>query len=77
VRFTDAYYTDADNSPRGKVDPYAVANLRAGYSFGMGRVFAYVKNVFDTEIPIDYKVSANTATMLQPRSYGLGLEFWF
>lgn len=81
ARYSEAYYSDAGNTPRGKTDPYWVVNLRAAYDFGGPRVFAYARNLLDTETPLDIGLgttaSADYATMLKPRTFGLGVEMSF
>lgn len=81
ARYSEAYYSDAGNTPRGKTDPYWVVNARAAYDFGGPRVFAYVKNLFNTETPVDIGLgtvaSSDYATMLRSRSFGVGVEMSF
>lgn len=82
ARYSEAYYSDAANTPRGKTDPYWVVNIHASYDFGGARVFTYVKNLLDTDTPLDILTprtdeSFDQATMLKPRTFGLGVEMSF
>lgn len=81
ARYSEAYYTEVTNAPRGKTDPYWVVNARASYDLGGPRVFGYVNNLFDTDTPIDIFASttqsADYAIMLRPRTFGLGVEMSF
>ncbi|WP_181902189.1 TonB-dependent receptor [Thalassotalea euphylliae] len=49
IRYTDAYYSDATNTPRGKVGPYTVANMQVSYQFNHSRVFVKADNIFDAD----------------------------
>lgn len=81
ARYSEAYYSDAVNSPRGKTDPYWVVNAQAGYDFGGPRVFAYVKNLFDDQSPIEIytgtTAAADNAILQRSRTFGLGMEMTF
>jgi len=81
LRYSEAYYSDITNTPRGRVDPYWVVNLHAGYEIGPSRLFAYARNLFDTETPIDIftgaTAGADYASMLKARSFGAGVEVSF
>lgn len=81
ARYSDAYYSEVTNSARGKTDPYWVANAHAGYDFGTAKVFAYARNLFDTETPLDIglgrTVSTDYATMLRPLTVGMGVQMNF
>lgn len=84
VRYSDAYFTDVNNRPRGKTDPYVIADAQLGYDFGRVRIFATAKNMFDEEKPVARYPGINpenqqpdeafdTAVMLQPRTYLVSL----
>lgn len=81
TRYTDAYFTDINNRPRGKTNPYFVADAQLGYDFGNVRLFSEVKNIFDTKQPVALypgKTSAaDTAVLNQPRTFqvGMGIKF--
>lgn len=81
ARFSDAYYSDTVNAPRGKTDPYWVANAQVGYTIGNLRAFAFVRNLFDNDEPIELYPGAtsddDTARLLRPRTFGVGLHASF
>lgn len=80
MRYSEAYYSDAVNTPRGKVDPYWVANAQAGYRFGSARVFGFVNNLFDSRDELQVLTSAfapDTASILRPRTFGIGVDVTF
>lgn len=73
--FTDAYYSGI-TTPRGKTDPYFVADLQVGYRYENARIFGQVTNVFDAMGPTFYE-SETVATVLQPRTFAVGLQVDF
>ncbi len=81
VRYSDSYYTDAFNDPRGKVDPYAIANAQVSYRVGPARLFAAVTNIFDDISVQNLQPGAtpagDVATVTPPRRLSAGLEFAF
>lgn len=81
ARFSDAYHSDASYVSRAKVDPYFVANAQLGYTYGSARVFAYVQNIFDSGKPVLIDAltarSEDSAYLLRPRTFGVGLEVSF
>lgn len=81
ARYSDAYFTDINNRARGKVDPYVVADAEIGYSFGNIRVFGEVKNLFDANDAVAFypgaTEAADTAVLLQPRSFRVGATVRF
>lgn len=77
LRYSEAYYSSIDNAPRGKVDPYVVANTQAGYQIApSARIFAFVNNVFDTRAELRI-YNDNSADINRPRTFGLGLDVKF
>jgi outer membrane receptor protein involved in Fe transport len=76
-RYSDAYYSNVTNEPRGKVDPYAVINVQAGYTFGNARLFAFAKNLFDSSAPVLLEpgttLAEDTALIVRPRRIGIGI----
>jgi iron complex outermembrane recepter protein len=80
-RYSSAYYSDLDNEPRGKVGPYFVANLQAGYRFSRVRVYGSVENLFDSDellaLYAGPTLDEDTAEMVQPRTYWAGIELTF
>lgn len=84
ARYSTAYYSDVTNVARGKVEPGWIADLRANYTVGQARLFAYVNNVFDSQRPIQLDAdpnaassAADTAILPRPRTVGVGMEVWF
>ncbi len=85
ARYSSSYYSSANPSvahpdnPRGKVDPYAVVNAQAGYSFGNARVFAFVNNVFNSGKPVAFWPFGVTeeANILRPLTFGVGVQAIF
>lgn len=76
LRYSEAYFSDAVNTPRAKVDPYWVANAQAGYRFGSARVFSFVNNVFDNRDEVSISAFGG-ANILRPRTIGVGLDVTF
>jgi len=81
ARYSDSYYSEVVNNARGKTDPYWVANAKVGYRLDYVRIFAEVTNIFDTGKPIMLSPGAtpaeDIATVMQPRTYSVGLQFSF
>lgn len=77
-RYTSSYYSDLLNDPRGETDPYWVANAQLGYRFPHVRLFGYVSNLFDEGNALFlYPTAYNTANVLRPRTYGVGVQVDF
>jgi iron complex outermembrane receptor protein len=78
ARYSEAYYSDIDNRPRAKVDPYLVANLKAGYQIvPNARIFSYVNNVFDTRAETMISSDYASADIVRPRTIGIGMDVKF
>ncbi len=81
LRHTDAYYSDATNTPRGKINPYTVANAQAAYTVDGVRVYMTVENLFDNDSEVSVLTGAtaanDSATLLQPRTVTAGIEYSF
>ncbi len=81
ARYSDGYFTDINNRPRGKVDPYIVADAHVSYQFNNIRVFGEVKNLFNSDSAVAFYPGAttadDTAVLLQPLTFriGTGIEF--
>lgn len=80
--YSHAYYSDVNNTERAEIDPFWVANMHASYTMGDYRVFAFVKNLTDTDQVTFYRSVADTAeddlVAMQPsRTWGIGAEFNF
>jgi iron complex outermembrane recepter protein len=80
-RYSQAYYSDVQSNPRGRIDPYWVANAQVGYTFSHIRVFAYGSNLFDADDPIHIfpgeSPADDSANILRPRNYGVGVQMEF
>jgi outer membrane receptor protein involved in Fe transport len=80
-RYSGSYYSDLDNQPRGKVDPYFVANTQLGYNFSRLRVYGYVENLFDSDKTLAVYSGATPeedgADILAPRTYWAGVQLSF
>lgn len=79
ARYSDSYYSDIENNPRGDVDPYWIANAQLGYTVDRVRFFGRVDNVFDSHKAVAIysgaTVAEDGANILKPRSYWLGVEW--
>lgn len=78
ARYSDAYYSDVNNRPRGKTDPYVVVDAQLSWQFKHLRVFGTVKNIFDNDKPVARSANSNpaleTEVQLQPRLFMVGLQ---
>jgi outer membrane receptor protein involved in Fe transport len=80
VRYSDSYYSDAFNSARGKVKPYAVVNAQIAYNLGPARLSFSVRNLLDSLHPLEYIIVGDVdygATVLQPRTVTGAVELRF
>lgn len=82
VRHTDGYYSNDDNQLAYEVEGHTVANARAAYQFNRDwRFYAFVDNLLDAK-KATYKYADRTAggtvaTVLEPRTFGVGLNVTF
>ena len=88
-RYSDAYFTDVNNRPGGKTDPYVIADAQLTYELANSRWFISAKNLFDNEKPVArYPGRApvgstapdsafDSAVLLQPRSVLVGVELTY
>ncbi|WP_292756751.1 TonB-dependent receptor [Methylophaga sp. UBA2689] len=78
ARYSDAYYSDVNNRPRGKTDPYVVVDAQLSWQFKHLRVFGTVKNIFDNDKPVARSANSNpaleTEVQLQSRLFMVGLQ---
>ena len=82
AQYSGSYHSHVGNKPRGEIDSRTVANMQLAYNFADYRVFAYVKNITDVDDVSFYRfIAANKeddqVTIVQPRTWGVGLEFSF
>lgn len=89
TRYTDGYFTDVNNRPNGETDTYVIADAKISYDFDSIRVYASIKNIADADSAVSrYPGNApegseqpnsdfDSAVLVQPRSFILGLEARF
>ena len=82
AQFSDAYHSSIDNSSRDEIDPYVVVNAQAGYRWNENlRGFAFVTNIFDSSDELLLEPGAtlanDAASILRPRTFGVGLQVNF
>ena len=82
ARHVDGYYSNDDNQLVYHVDGYTVANARASWQASKSwRFYAYVDNLFDERKPTygyeDRTAGGAVATVLEPRSFGVGVNVKF
>lgn len=81
ARYSESYYSDVANQPRGKVAPYWIANAQAGYTWRQLRVFGAVDNLFDSNAQLAIYSGAtpdqDTANPMRPRTYRFGLQYTY
>jgi outer membrane receptor protein involved in Fe transport len=79
MRYSDSYFSDIENNPRGNVAPYWVGNAQMGWSFQHFRVYGHVENVFDSSKAVAIYSGATPAedgaNILKPRTCWLGVEW--
>lgn len=76
ARYSDGYFSDDLNAPALKVDSVVLADANVSYTYSHYKVFGYVRNLFD-EFHISAYYTANSATVIEPRQYGIGVEVNF
>ena len=86
-RYSDSYFTDVNNRPGGKTDPYVVVDAQLSYEAGHTRWFATVKNLADSDKPVarypglapanstSPDSAFDSAVLLQPRSFLVGVQW--
>ncbi|HTO40755.1 MAG TPA: TonB-dependent receptor, partial [Rhizomicrobium sp.] len=78
LRYTDAYYSDATSTARGRTKPHALVNAQVSYSFDVARVFVATRNLFDSRAAIAILPGATAAldavTITEPRTFTIGIE---
>lgn len=87
LRYSDSYYSDVANQPRGKVAPYWVANTQFGYTWRSLRVYGAVENLFDSDAQLaiypgsnaqgDSDPAFDVANRLRPLTYRLGVRYTY
>jgi outer membrane receptor protein involved in Fe transport len=64
-------YSDAANTPSGKIGGYSVVNLKGGWQTGAHTLSAYVRNALDRDVVYAKYVSLNNAAVGDPRTIGV------
>ena len=82
VQYSGSYHSHVGNKARGEIGSRTLANMQLAYNFADYRLFAYVKNITDVDDVSFYRfISTNKeddqVTIVQPRTWGIGLEFNF
>ena len=75
-RYTDDYFSDDANTALTAVDSFFIADAKVSYSYGKATLFAYATNVFD-EFTTLQQFGPNTAVVVDPREWGVGIELRF
>ncbi|MEM0922187.1 MAG: TonB-dependent receptor [Pseudomonadota bacterium] len=73
--YTGDYFSDAANTPLGKIDSRFVANAKVAYEYGNVTVFGAVTNLFDNTYLLDRFTTG--ATLGDPLEFELGLHIRF
>jgi outer membrane receptor protein involved in Fe transport len=77
--YVASYFTDLDNTEKGKAGDYVVANLKVGYSIGNATLRAFVKNLGNEEV-ITRRFSgarSNDYYVGAPRTVGVNVDYHF
>jgi outer membrane receptor protein involved in Fe transport len=81
ARYSTSYYSDVANNPRGNVDAYWLANAQLGYRWDQLRIYGSVNNLFDSGKAVAIfsgpTPAEDSATILTPRSYWLGAQWYW
>ncbi len=81
ARYSESYFSDVANQPRGKVPPYWVANSQLGYTWRQLRVSGTVENLFDSDAALAIYSGAtardDSANLLRPRTYRFSLRYTY
>ncbi|MDE8604341.1 TonB-dependent receptor [Marinomonas sp. RSW2] len=80
VRYTDSYFTYLANQPESENDAYIVTNAKASYKIGNAEWFASIDNLFDEDAVVFQRsdagsASADSAVLLQPRTFLVGIQY--
>lgn len=75
-RYSSAYYSTIDNRSSDRTGSYFVADAQLAYDFKNVRIFGSVRNMFDSNKPVA-RTKPDTAVLLQPRTFLVGLQTSF
>ncbi len=76
TKYSNSYYSDVNNRKSTRTESYVIADAQLAYSFKHVRIFGSIRNMFDADEPVA-KPSADTAVLLQPRTFMVGLQTTF
>lgn len=89
TRYTNSYFTDVNNRPKGKTDAYIIADAKVSYDFEYIRVYGSIKNIGNVDKAVArYPGKApegseqpdnafDNAVLVQPRTFTFGIEASF
>lgn len=80
LRHVGSYFSDSDNDPQFKIEPYTVANAQVSYKpRDEFEVFGYVKNIFNDTSPtsISNFRGSLSGSVVRPREFGIGVRGQF
>lgn len=81
ARYSDAFFSNIDNTLRARTQAYWQVNAQIGYSFSQARIFAYGDNLLDSRKPLTITLGATPSldlgTAQRPRTYGAGIQVNF
>ncbi|MBD5771177.1 TonB-dependent receptor [Marinomonas colpomeniae] len=82
LRYSDSYFTYLSNESESETDAYVVANAKASYTIGNAMLFASIDNLFDNDAVIYQRSDsdsayADSAVLLQPRTFLVGIQYQF
>lgn len=77
--YTGEYFSDLDNNPEIKIDPYWTANAQVSYLFEHGKASLFATNLFDSdkETLVSYARSPDQPLKQKPRMIGASVELFF
>lgn len=84
ARYTGDYFSSVENDPREEIDSFWVVNTQLGYAWGEDRnvrLFGFINNLLDADDPTLIEAGAtsadDSANVVHPRTFGVGLEVYF
>ncbi|HWA51259.1 MAG TPA: TonB-dependent receptor [Dongiaceae bacterium] len=84
ARYTGDYFSSVENDPYEEIDSYWIVNAQMGYVWGDDRnvrLFGFVNNLLDADDITTLEKGAtpadDSAGIIPPRSFGVGLEVYF
>ncbi len=80
ARHSNAYWSDIENRPLGRTEPYWMLDAKGGYHVGDVYLFAGVTNLLDEDTPVSIATNGpdptefDTAVLPQPRGWYAGVQ---